>query len=129
MYYCPPPSLRGDKTLDCMSAWRTRFDVERKKKAQTNQDKHNRRRTATKTNNHVTLVLTTSRQSPSYLPSAPAPMLQEKNKKTTQEAHCMKNKTTMYPPPSLRLDKPSHVACRTRLAECAAIIAIFALFW
>ena len=67
-----------------------------------NQDKHDRKCIARKTNNHVPLALTTSRQTPLCLPSAPASMLQEKKtKKKKQTGSSLHEKQNNHVPPAL----------------------------
>ena len=75
MYCTPRPHYVATNSL--MSAWRTRFDVAREKtknKKQKNQDKHDRKRIAKKQQQPCTAppALTTSRQTLSCLPGAPA---------------------------------------------------------
>ena len=111
MYYCPPPSLRGDRTLSCLPG----------APASMLQEKNKHKQTKTRTTGSAQQEKqTTMFPSPSPRcdklprvclahPLRCCKKKKQENKKNTQKAHCMKNKTTMYPPPSLRLDKLSYV--------------------
>ena len=107
----PRPHYVATNTL--MSAWRTRFDVTRKKnKKRTNQDKHNRKRTA-RESSHVLYPspsLRRNKLSHVYL-AHPLRCCKKTNKprQARQEAHRKKNNHVLHPPPSLRRDKLFHV--------------------
>ena len=75
-----PPSQRGDQTLSCLPG-APALVLQEKKKHKTNHDKHDRKRTARKQNNHV-------------------------------------------PPPSLRLDKLSHVCLARPLSLCIELFRV-----
>ena len=64
----PPPSLRRDNTISCLPGAPASMLQEKN----TNRDKHDRKRTARKTNNGVPPALTTSQQTLSRLTGAPA---------------------------------------------------------
>ena len=112
-----------------MSAWRTRFDVARTKKTQTNQDKHDRKCTASKTNNQY---LTTSRQTPLCLPSAPASMLQEKKtkKQPKHTGSSLHEKQNNHVPPALTTSRqtlsclPGAPALRNALRSSPSLLSL-----
>ena len=111
MYYCPPPSLRGDKTLSCPPG----------APASMLQAKNKHKQTKTSTTGSATKKKqTTMTPRPHYVAANSlmsawrtrfdvAGKKTKKARKTHKKLTASKTKQPCTPPPSLRLDKLSHV--------------------